>query len=47
MVAALSYFCPNLADAVEAEATIMRRWDKGAKSVYDENKRLQIWEPKS
>ena len=30
---------------VEAEAVLMRFWSKEAEAVYDENGRLQIWQP--
>jgi hypothetical protein len=31
---------------VKAGLTLMRRWNKKAKAVYDEHGNLQIWEPK-
>lgn len=32
---------------IQAEPALMRRWDKKAKSVYDDAGRLVVWEPKS
>ena len=31
---------------IKAEPALMRRWNKKAKTVLDENGRLAIWEPK-
>jgi DNA polymerase I-like protein with 3'-5' exonuclease and polymerase domains len=31
---------------IEAEPALMRRWDKKAKTEYDSNKNLVVWEPK-
>jgi len=42
MVAALQYYCPDV--PIEAEPTLMRRWQKGAKPVYDASGRLIPWE---
>jgi hypothetical protein len=46
MVEALRFQCPELAPAVFAEPTLMRRLYKGAQPVYDANGRLTVWEPK-
>lgn len=32
---------------IAAEPTLMRRWDKRAKAVYDEQGNLQVWEPEA
>lgn len=42
----LRWVCPDMADAAEAEPTLMNRWDKRAACVRDANGRLIPWEPK-
>lgn len=41
----LRHFCPDLAPAVKAEPTLMKKWRKGAECVRDANGRLIPWEP--
>ncbi len=45
MVGALQDCCPDLAPSVEAEAAAMLRWDKDAKSVYNDKGELVPWTP--
>lgn len=44
MIDAMKVYIPDV--PIKAEPVIMRRWLKGAKSVRDEDGRLQVWEPK-
>jgi DNA polymerase-1 len=44
MVAAMEPYIPDL--PVKAEPAAMRRWYKGAKTIRDDQGRLQIWKPK-
>lgn len=41
-----AYICPDMAEKVGADETIMSRWYKSAEKVVDENGRLKMWEPK-
>ena len=40
----LRWYCPDLADAVSVDPTLMRRWIKGAECVRNATGRLQVWE---
>ncbi len=42
----MRHVCPDLADAAEAEPTLMNEWHKAAACVRDSNGRLIPWEPK-
>ena len=44
MVECMQIYTPKV--KIRSEATITRRWLKGAKSIRDENGRLQVWAPK-
>ena len=44
MVQAINRFLPDV--KMTAEPALMRKWWKSAKSVYDANGRLTVWEPK-
>lgn len=44
MVQAYNRFTPDV--KMTAEPCLMRRWYKGAKSVYDDRKQLIVWQPK-
>lgn len=43
----LRWRCPDLADAAEAEPTLMNAWSKQAECVRDANGRLVPWVPKT
>jgi DNA polymerase I-like protein with 3'-5' exonuclease and polymerase domains len=45
MVGALQEVCPDLAPAAAAPPALMRRWYKGADTVYNEQGELIPWEP--
>lgn len=44
MVEALGSVMPDMKPAIRAEPALMRRWNKLAEPVYDENGRLVVWE---
>lgn len=44
MVEGMQVYIPDV--PITAEPTLMRRWYKEAKPVYDEQGRLRVWEPK-
>jgi DNA polymerase-1 len=44
MIEGMKVFVPDV--PVGAEESLMRRWYKGAKPVFDEKGRLRVWEPK-
>lgn len=39
----MEHYTPDI--PISAEPALMRRWHKGAATVYDEKGRLQVWEP--
>lgn len=43
---AFAWVCPDMAEKVGADPTIMGRWYKGAEEVRDEQGRLKLWKPK-
>lgn len=44
MVESLQHYCPDV--PITAEPALMRRWYKGAKTVFDADGKLIPWEPK-